>query len=491
MPPTSYPVLVMPSHTSPGRLVTAFTLTACFALGVGGAYSGAALHTRSAVAQTHSAAHAVTTQMTALEASLERADASIRASAFASDDPKVATAAAAVSHATRSAVSTTQAHETVITSATATDAPVAKALEATPETSEDVHVAIARLEHTHDELESARALVEDEVRELEQSRLAVKHDHALVELDDLVEQTSGVVASAATTLENVGEGVADATVVELTEDAVALLDSALATARLVDRNSPASVTERTDTVTHARAVLDQRLLQLEDSHGEWIAEQNVAIAESNEAVLASYDIELEQARQDHTQANRDRVTALHNGWSGRPAGMTGANGRLAWDSLCELDFAPHHRLQCDAATSLMAANAQYKAQTGKDLVLTDSYRSYALQVRTRSLKPTTAAPAGSSNHGWGLAIDMDRDSAEWLTEHGADFGWVHPAWAQPGGVRPEWWHLEYVALEVGTFQEPALTGVTDLMVSVFDFESPEPIDDSSNTQLTSANATTD
>jgi len=36
---------------------------------------------------------------------------------------------------------------------------------------------------------------------------------------------------------------------------------------------------------------------------------------------------------------------------------------------------------------------------------------------------------------------------EWLRANAADFGWIHPDWALPGGNGPyEPWHWEYVGV---------------------------------------------
>ncbi|TAL13012.1 MAG: peptidase M15, partial [Frankiales bacterium] len=32
----------------------------------------------------------------------------------------------------------------------------------------------------------------------------------------------------------------------------------------------------------------------------------------------------------------------------------------------------------------------------------------------------------------------------WLKANAPRFGWVHPAWAEPGGSLPEPWHWEFV-----------------------------------------------
>lgn len=66
--------------------------------------------------------------------------------------------------------------------------------------------------------------------------------------------------------------------------------------------------------------------------------------------------------------------------------------------------------------------------------------------------PPIAIP-GTSNHGWGRAIDftsngrssLDCNDAAftWLNANGARFGWVHPAWASCGLSTAEPWHWEW------------------------------------------------
>jgi LAS superfamily LD-carboxypeptidase LdcB len=61
-----------------------------------------------------------------------------------------------------------------------------------------------------------------------------------------------------------------------------------------------------------------------------------------------------------------------------------------------------------------------------------------------------AAVPGTSNHGWGLALDLcggaqSFGSAQyaWLAAIAPAFGWVNPPWARPGAGREEPWHWEY------------------------------------------------
>ncbi len=121
------------------------------------------------------------------------------------------------------------------------------------------------------------------------------------------------------------------------------------------------------------------------------------------------------------------------------------NGFLPASALCPLAVGSGHRLRADAAA---AFNAMYAAGAP---CITDSYRSYAAQVDVFRRKPDLAAVPGTSNHGWGIAIDFgcgaerfDSDAYRWLKANAGRFGFAHPTWAEPDGSKPEPWHWEYV-----------------------------------------------
>ncbi|WP_285100770.1 M15 family metallopeptidase [Promicromonospora sp. MEB111] len=129
-----------------------------------------------------------------------------------------------------------------------------------------------------------------------------------------------------------------------------------------------------------------------------------------------------------------------------------ANGRIPADVLCPLDFAPSHLLRCDAAERLAALNGEFEEEFGHPIPITDSYRSYVQQVAVAGAKPHLAAVPGTSNHGWGLAVDLGAPisggrSPEyvWLRVHGPDYGWDNPSWARLDGAKPEPWHFEFFA----------------------------------------------
>lgn len=133
---------------------------------------------------------------------------------------------------------------------------------------------------------------------------------------------------------------------------------------------------------------------------------------------------------------------------------TGAfpNGMIPGSALCPIAGFSGHMMRPDAARGLNALKAAYAKSMGRELCLTDTYRSYAAQVDVRRRKPSLAAVPGTSNHGLGLAVDLcggieNFGTAEhrWMQQHAPLFGFYHPAWAQAGGSKPEPWHWEFAS----------------------------------------------
>jgi len=97
----------------------------------------------------------------------------------------------------------------------------------------------------------------------------------------------------------------------------------------------------------------------------------------------------------------------------------------------------------------------FKGAIGQDIGITDGYRSYDEQVQCRLEKGGLCANPGTSNHGWGKAVDVGGccgintgtgAAFDWLTTNASRYGWNHPAWAKAGGSKPEPWHWEYGAI---------------------------------------------
>jgi len=117
--------------------------------------------------------------------------------------------------------------------------------------------------------------------------------------------------------------------------------------------------------------------------------------------------------------------------------------------------APALQLQCGAATAFDQLNTAFKAAIGQNIGITDGYRSYDEQVQCRLEKGSLCANPGTSNHGWGKAVDIGGccginsgagTAFDWLTANAGRYGWNHPAWARAGGSKPEPWHWEYGAI---------------------------------------------
>ena len=130
-------------------------------------------------------------------------------------------------------------------------------------------------------------------------------------------------------------------------------------------------------------------------------------------------------------------------WGGYP------NGLIPPSAMCPLGAAGH-TLRCDAAAAYRAVSAAFAGAFGTPICITDSYRTYAGQVRLYGQKPALAAVPGTSNHGWGLAVDLcggiERFGTQqyaWMKANAGRFGFLHPDWAEPGNGREEPWHWEY------------------------------------------------
>jgi hypothetical protein len=127
-----------------------------------------------------------------------------------------------------------------------------------------------------------------------------------------------------------------------------------------------------------------------------------------------------------------------------------ANGFIPDSALCPLVGAPGHKLRADAAAAFNKMTQYHAATAGGYLCVTDSYRSYAEQVSVYYRKPGLAATPGTSEHGWGKAVDFcggvqqyGSDAFRWMKANAGRFGFFHPGWAEPGGSKPEAWHWEF------------------------------------------------
>jgi len=124
------------------------------------------------------------------------------------------------------------------------------------------------------------------------------------------------------------------------------------------------------------------------------------------------------------------------------------NGQIPASALCALSFDSSARLRCDAAQDLEKLNTAYREAFGRDLSITDSYRSLAGQIACRATKGSLCATPGTSNHGTGIAVDFGGGvqtsgsaAYRWMVAHAATYDWAHPSWATSTKFEP--WHWEY------------------------------------------------
>lgn len=76
-----------------------------------------------------------------------------------------------------------------------------------------------------------------------------------------------------------------------------------------------------------------------------------------------------------------------------------------------------------------------------------AYQDYVWRLYLRGGNP--AARPYTSNHGWGIAVDVKtRAAAAWILRHGAKYGWSHDEGLRVG----EWWHFRYVGASKATLR---------------------------------------
>jgi hypothetical protein len=133
-----------------------------------------------------------------------------------------------------------------------------------------------------------------------------------------------------------------------------------------------------------------------------------------------------------SQVNADNVPLAY---------LAYGNGKIPTDALSTISGTSQQLWP--PATRSFEAMRSAAAADGVTIGITDSYRSYAAQVDVAARKGLYSqgglgAVPGTSNHGWGTALDLDLDSAAlaWMRQHGAEYGFV-------GDVPRESWHWDY------------------------------------------------
>lgn len=126
------------------------------------------------------------------------------------------------------------------------------------------------------------------------------------------------------------------------------------------------------------------------------------------------------------------------------------NGRLPQSSLGRITNAASGEaayLRKDAARAFNAMNAESERRFGTTLRATSgrtAYRTYAAQMYFWNLYITgrgnLAARPGTSNHGWGIAVDFASPKMRWIVDRiGAKYGFAK-RWSD---APSEWWHIRF------------------------------------------------
>ncbi len=127
---------------------------------------------------------------------------------------------------------------------------------------------------------------------------------------------------------------------------------------------------------------------------------------------------------------------------GVPADLAAfGNGRIPATALGQVGET-RHKLWTPAADSLTRL-VQDARRDGVTIGITDSYRSFAEQVDLAKRKGLysqggLAAKPGTSDHGWGMAVDLDlnKQAQAWMRQNADRYGFVENTPREP-------WHWAY------------------------------------------------
>lgn len=198
------------------------------------------------------------------------------------------------------------------------------------------------------------------------------------------------------------------------------------------------------------AAIGQRIAAIQATLGSFApaAAGTSASASSTGATGSAFAQELERAVAGSGTAGAAGTGAAATSGAltadGVPAELAAyGNGRIPASALAEVD-GTGHRLWAPAADALERLRAD-AARAGVTVGITDSYRSYEAQVDVAARKGLysqggLAAVPGTSDHGWGMAVDLDLDDAaqSWMRANAGRYGFVEDTPREP-------WHWAYQA----------------------------------------------
>lgn len=139
-----------------------------------------------------------------------------------------------------------------------------------------------------------------------------------------------------------------------------------------------------------------------------------------------------------------------------------SNGNLPGSALALIPGTNQY-IAVDLLPQVNALRAAFRAHFGKNLRVTDGYRSLAGQVAARNRylagKGAYAVPPGTSNHGLGRAIDfgsnvnvLNSPEHKWMVANAPRFGFVWLKRAGNGSIEP--WHFDGSVIPASNYQTP-------------------------------------
>ena len=189
--------------------------------------------------------------------------------------------------------------------------------------------------------------------------------------------------------------------------------------------------------------------RIADIQGRIIAMQTQQAAATKQASSASsttpaaggsFATALADAMGTQSAAGTAKSYSLNS--KGIPTELVGyGNGKIPANALQQVGNT-NHKLWAPAAESLNRMIADAKAQ-GVTIGITDSYRSYTEQVDVARRKGLysqggLAAKPGTSEHGWGMATDLDLNNKAqaWMRANGEKYGFEENTPREP-------WHWAF------------------------------------------------
>jgi D-alanyl-D-alanine carboxypeptidase len=197
-----------------------------------------------------------------------------------------------------------------------------------------------------------------------------------------------------------------------------------------------------EAVNNRIADIQSRMLAMQTQQATRTATSKTATGATGttSASGASFASALADAIGTPSTAAADKTYTLNS--KGIPTELAAyGNGKIPANALEQVG-STRHKLWAPAAQSLTKMMADAKAQ-GVTIGITDSYRPYSEQVdlaRRKGLysQGGLAAKPGTSEHGWGMATDLDLNSKAqtWMRANAEKYGFVENVPREP-------WHWAY------------------------------------------------